>query len=152
MTDSANLFGLPHPHSTSFLHPLPPYPLPRSLETEAILLCDDDIEVTENGLRIGFERWQEDKYRLVGYFPRAHYREVNGPRAGHMTYVLTPRQVRCGGSCMQSWGCALHTVQCTFCGVYECGPHTVGKAACLGVTVVWWWIGVVQCGLRTTER
>ncbi|GJP29484.1 hypothetical protein CLOM_g16752 [Closterium sp. NIES-68] len=64
----------------------------RSLETEAVLMCDDDIEVHSGALRVAFERWQEEKYRLVGFFPRAHYREVNGPRKGHMTYVLTPRQ------------------------------------------------------------
>lgn len=60
-----------------------------SLETEAVLICDDDIEVSENALRVALQRWAESKYRLVGFFPRAHYRD---PSSHRLSYVLSPRQ------------------------------------------------------------
>eukprot|EP00271_Cylindrocystis_brebissonii_P022200 TRINITY_DN840_c0_g2_i1.p1 TRINITY_DN840_c0_g2~~TRINITY_DN840_c0_g2_i1.p1 ORF type:complete len:1006 (+),score=150.73 TRINITY_DN840_c0_g2_i1:961-3978(+) len=63
-------------------------PIP-SLETEAILMCDDDIEVKVDALRVAFERWRESPYRLVGFFPRAHYRD---PKTRQLVYVLTPKQ------------------------------------------------------------
>jgi len=77
--------------------PLPPLPRPHPLCTglwrrKASCCADDDIEVDAVALRLAFDRWQEDKYRLVGFFPRAHFKEVEGARVGQLSYVLTPNR------------------------------------------------------------
>lgn len=44
-----------------------------NLETEAILVCDDDVLVSISDIEYAFEVWRNRKNSLVGVFPRYHY-------------------------------------------------------------------------------
>lgn len=60
----------------------------RSLETEAILVCSPEMEVSEAVLEEAHRRWLDGPSRLLGFFPRSHYR--TGEK-GPLTYVGRPQ-------------------------------------------------------------
>ncbi|XP_065865767.1 glycosyltransferase family protein 64 C3 [Euphorbia lathyris] len=47
--------------------------LPRSsIETQAVLICDDDVEVDPKSFEFAFQIWRSNTDRLIGFFVRSH--------------------------------------------------------------------------------
>ena len=44
----------------------------RGLATPCVLICDDDIEISESSLRTAYDWWKTNPHRVVGFFPRNH--------------------------------------------------------------------------------
>lgn len=44
----------------------------RGLATPCVLICDDDIEISELSLRTAYDWWRNNPRRVVGFFPRDH--------------------------------------------------------------------------------
>ncbi|RDY10486.1 Glycosyltransferase family protein 64 C3, partial [Mucuna pruriens] len=66
---SAPISLLPQPSSSlnnRFL------PRPNDIATEAVLICDDDVEVDAASVEFAFRVWAQSPRRLVGLFARAH--------------------------------------------------------------------------------
>eukprot|EP00271_Cylindrocystis_brebissonii_P013392 TRINITY_DN33183_c0_g1_i1.p1 TRINITY_DN33183_c0_g1~~TRINITY_DN33183_c0_g1_i1.p1 ORF type:complete len:304 (-),score=46.58 TRINITY_DN33183_c0_g1_i1:515-1426(-) len=51
-------------------------PIP-SLETQLVLVCNHDVELKEDSLRLAVDKWHESPDRLVGFYPRAHRIDSN---------------------------------------------------------------------------
>lgn len=53
--------------------------LPRSsLDTRAVLICDDDVEIDRKSLEFAFSVWKSNPDRLVGTFVRSHGFDMQG--------------------------------------------------------------------------
>ncbi|KAJ0231029.1 Glycosyltransferase family protein 64 C3 [Hirschfeldia incana] len=53
--------------------------LPRtSVDTRAVLICDDDVEVDKKSLEFAFSVWKSNPDRLVGMFVRSHGFDLQG--------------------------------------------------------------------------
>ena len=53
--------------------------LPRpSVDTRAVLICDDDVEVDNKSLEFAFSVWKSNPDRLVGMFVRSHGFDLQG--------------------------------------------------------------------------
>ncbi|KAL5558772.1 hypothetical protein UlMin_034983 [Ulmus minor] len=47
--------------------------LPRpSIQTRAVLICDDDVEIDSKSVNFAFRIWQSNPDRLIGFFARSH--------------------------------------------------------------------------------
>lgn len=49
-----------------------------SLETKAVLICDDDVRVSTNDIEFSFNVWKNRQDSLVGCFPRTHSKNKDG--------------------------------------------------------------------------
>lgn len=47
-------------------------PRPNDISTDAVLVCDDDVEVDPTTLEFAFRVWTQNPHRLVGLFARSH--------------------------------------------------------------------------------
>lgn len=63
-------------------------PIP-TLETEAIMICDDDILLSESHIRFALETWKKNTLALVGFFPRNHQRNST---TGLLEYMMPRSQ------------------------------------------------------------
>ncbi|KAL9312347.1 Glycosyltransferase family protein 64 C3 [Arabidopsis thaliana] len=53
--------------------------LPRSsVDTRAVLICDDDVEIDQRSLEFAFSVWKSNPDRLVGTFVRSHGFDLQG--------------------------------------------------------------------------
>ncbi|MED6156470.1 hypothetical protein PIB30_014689 [Stylosanthes scabra] len=65
---------LPQPSSSLNLRFLP---RPNHIKTEAVLICDDDVEVHLQTLEFAFRIWSSNQDRIVGLFARSHDFDLN---------------------------------------------------------------------------
>ena len=42
------------------------------IRTRAVLICDDDITMDLDDLKLAFQIWKQNEERIVGFFPRSH--------------------------------------------------------------------------------
>lgn len=47
-------------------------PRPNDISTDAVLVCDDDVEVDPTTLEFAFRVWRQNPHQLVGLFARSH--------------------------------------------------------------------------------
>ena len=47
------------------------------IETESILILDDDVKLETDHILFGFRIWRENRHRLVGIVPRSHSWDFN---------------------------------------------------------------------------
>ncbi|KAK7320758.1 hypothetical protein VNO77_30528 [Canavalia gladiata] len=66
---SAPISIRPHPSSSLNARFLP---RPNDIDTDAVLICDDDVEVDGASFEFAFRVWQANPNRLVGLFARSH--------------------------------------------------------------------------------
>ncbi|XP_061336530.1 glycosyltransferase family protein 64 C3 [Gastrolobium bilobum] len=52
-------------------------PRPNDIETDGVLICDDDVEVDGASLEFAFRVWSTNRNRLVGLFARSHEVDLN---------------------------------------------------------------------------
>ncbi|KAG2410422.1 Glycosyltransferase family protein [Vigna angularis] len=52
-------------------------PRPDHISTDAVLICDDDVEVDSKSLEFAFRVWEKNPNRLVGLFARSHDIDLN---------------------------------------------------------------------------
>ncbi|XP_027333654.1 glycosyltransferase family protein 64 C3 [Abrus precatorius] len=52
-------------------------PRPNDITTDAVLICDDDVEVDGASFEFAFRVWQSNPHRLVGVFARSHDVDLN---------------------------------------------------------------------------
>ncbi|CAJ1972290.1 unnamed protein product [Sphenostylis stenocarpa] len=52
-------------------------PRPSHISTDAVLICDDDVEVDPRSLEFAFRVWEKNPQRLVGVFARSHDLDLN---------------------------------------------------------------------------
>ncbi|KAK7316600.1 hypothetical protein RJT34_00185 [Clitoria ternatea] len=52
-------------------------PRPADIVTDAVLICDDDVEVDAASLEFAFRVWESNRHRLVGLFARSHDWDLN---------------------------------------------------------------------------
>jgi len=57
------------------------------IETEAILIMDDDIRIDEPDILFGFKVWRQNRDRLVGIVPRTHSWDFNDKNYSYNTRV-----------------------------------------------------------------
>lgn len=76
---------------------------PESLETDAVLHLDDDIGLTCEEIELGYEVWNLDKLRLVGFVPRSydvHYGGQN--RTDFYSFVFKEFRIMLTGAAFMS--------------------------------------------------
>ncbi|KAJ1422511.1 Nucleotide-diphospho-sugar transferase [Sesbania bispinosa] len=52
-------------------------PRPNDIHTDAVLVCDDDVEVDGASFKFAFRVWSVNRHRLVGLFARSHDVDLN---------------------------------------------------------------------------
>ncbi|QCD83890.1 hypothetical protein DEO72_LG2g4238 [Vigna unguiculata] len=52
-------------------------PRPSHISTDAVLICDDDVEVDSKSLEFAFRVWEKNPNRLVGLFAQSHDIDLN---------------------------------------------------------------------------
>ncbi|KAJ1398859.1 Nucleotide-diphospho-sugar transferase [Sesbania bispinosa] len=52
-------------------------PAPNDIHTDAVLVCDDDVEVDGASFEFAFRVWSANRHRLVGLFARSHDVDLN---------------------------------------------------------------------------
>ncbi|CAL0323214.1 unnamed protein product [Lupinus luteus] len=50
---------------------------PHEIATDAVLICDDDVELDHDSLSFAFRVWSTNRNRLVGVFSRSHDLDMN---------------------------------------------------------------------------
>ncbi|CAA7048931.1 unnamed protein product [Microthlaspi erraticum] len=53
-------------------------PRPSFVDTRAVLICDDDVEIDRRSLEFAFSVWKSNQDRLVGVFVRSHGFDLQG--------------------------------------------------------------------------
>ncbi|CAI9094056.1 OLC1v1029707C1 [Oldenlandia corymbosa var. corymbosa] len=48
-----------------------------SIDTRAVLICDDDVELDSKSINFAFNIWKSNPHRLVGFFARSHAYDLN---------------------------------------------------------------------------
>lgn len=52
-------------------------PRPNDIQTDAVLICDDDVEVDGASFEFAFRVWSANRHRIVGLFARSHDVDLN---------------------------------------------------------------------------